>query len=252
MTAIRILIKFNLPPSSFLPHGWQVAGSIMKTDILPSGHRGDSYYSAADWKKKKKVALMDGWMLKGTMSSLPWPRDGNARNSGRVLDGRRQSKPWGRTGEAGRRLFQNIASKWGWGKSQMEGNVSLQEKQKVGRHYEQKRWMVYPLRRYINLFSTSYFPVCIQRKKLLTNRQKTILIINLYTDKQDRSQQRLWEIIPDKCLYTEAKPKVAQGQTNSRAIQMRKSALSACHFWCSYAAARTWTITPIPPPAPQN
>lgn len=39
MTAIRILIKFNLPPSSFLPHGWQVAGSIMKTDILPYGHR---------------------------------------------------------------------------------------------------------------------------------------------------------------------------------------------------------------------
>lgn len=153
--------------------------------------------------------------------------------------------------DCSRILHQNedeASPKW----KEIRKHVSLQEKQKVGRHYEQKRWMVYPLRSYINLFSTSYFPVCIQRKKLLTNRQKTILIINLYTDKQDRSQQRLWEIIPDKCLYTGAKPKVAQGQTNSRAIQMRKSALSACHFWCSCAAARTWTITPIPPPAPQN
>lgn len=40
--------------------------------------------------EKKKVSL-DGWMLKGTMSSLPWPQDGNARDSGR------ESTGWWRT-----------------------------------------------------------------------------------------------------------------------------------------------------------
>lgn len=77
----------------------------------------------------------------------------------------------------------------------------MQEKQKVGRDYGWKRWMVYPLKSYFKLFSTSSFPVCNQRKKLLTNSQRKILTINLYTDKQDRSQQGLWEIIPAKCLH---------------------------------------------------
>lgn len=169
-------------------------------------------------------------MLKGTMSSLPWPQDGNARDSGRALADGGQSEPWGRTREAERKgrsriLHQNedkASLKW----NEVWKYVSLQEKQKLGRDYGQKRWMD-PLRSYVKLFSTSSFPGCNQRKKLLTNSQIKILIINPYTDKQDRCQQGLWEIIPAKCLHWgKTKSSSALNQLWSNAIQDSTSALS--------------------------
>lgn len=54
-----------------------------------------------------------------------------------------------------------------------------------------------------------------------------ILIINLYTDKQDRSQQGLWEIIPAKCPHWgKTKSSTASNQLWSNAIQNSTSALS--------------------------
>lgn len=179
ITAIRILIKFNLPPSSFLPHGWQVAGNH-ENRHSSLWAQGESPITLQLIGGKKKKLCIDGWMLKGSMSSLPWPQEGNARDSGRVLADGGQSQPWGRTAEAERkghsRILHQIEDKASLKWKEVWKPVSLQEKQRVGRDYGQKRWMVYPLRSYIKPFSTSSFPGCNQRKKLLTAAKKWYLL----------------------------------------------------------------------------
>lgn len=166
--------SFKLPPS------W-LTGSreSWKQTFFPLGTGRVSHYSAADWREKKKLCI-DGWMLKGSMSSLPWPQEGNARDSGRVLADGGQSQPWGRTAEAERkghsRILHQIEDKASLKWKEVWKPVSLQEKQRVGRDYGQKRWMVYPLRSYIKPFSTSSFPGCNQRKKLLTAAKKWYLL----------------------------------------------------------------------------
>lgn len=109
-----------------------------------------------------------------------------------------------------------------------------------------------PLRSYVKLFlmfSTSSFPGCNQRKKLLTNSQKKILIINVYTDKQDRSQQGLWEIIPAKCLHWgKTKSSTASNQLRSNAIQNSTSALSCLSlrmFLCHCQDSNHYTDTSL-------
>lgn len=109
--------------------------------------------------------------------------------------------------------------------------------------------MVYPLRSYIKLFSTSSFPVCNQRKTRLTNSQKNILIINLCTDKQDRSEQGDHPSQVSTLRQNQKQHRIKLDLEQSRTAHQL---CLACHFWCSYAAARTRTITLIPLPAPQN
>lgn len=60
ITAIRILIKFNLPPSSFLPHGWQVAGNHENrhSSLWAQGESPITLQLIGG--KKKNFALMDG------------------------------------------------------------------------------------------------------------------------------------------------------------------------------------------------
>lgn len=245
VTAITILIKFNLPPSSLLPRGWQVAGSIMKTDILPSGHR-ESLLLLCSW--------LYWWMLKGTMSSLPWPRDGNAPETLPEYWGVGDRASLGGGQERHREeIVPEYCIKWGLGNPQMEGKVVAYVRKTKSRKglWTEERNGLSSKKLHWALFSTSSFPICNQRKELLTKGQRRILNINLYTDKQQdrRDLNRDCGRSTSPSVCTEANPEITQGHASSGAIQHSRAALSCLSILMSPAPLPGHEPSVIPPPA---
>lgn len=123
ITAIRILIKFNLPPSSFLPHGWQVAGN----------HENRHSSLWAQGESPITLQLIGGKKKK----TLHWWMDAERIHvQSSMTTGGKCKRLWQSTGWWGtkpalredsrsreKRSFQNTASNWGQGKSQMEGSM---------------------------------------------------------------------------------------------------------------------------------